>query len=273
MKKVIFQVDALQQDLLVHYLSALPFTAFEEPSPGILITGLNDAEWQDDYLMEIDKIKEYLSFSYRLETEPDQNWNAIWEASFREIVVDDFCRIRAPFHQSTAQVKYDILMEPRMAFGTGHHETTRLVIRSMATMPIAGGTVLDFGAGTGVLAILAHLMGADQVVAIEHDPVAFENLEENVEINHAGAIDCFLAGNLDGCTNGEVDVLLANITRNVIIEHLPSMFKTVKSHGLIVLSGILQMDEQKVHEVVIGLGGQQLQRFEENEWVALTYRT
>jgi ribosomal protein L11 methyltransferase len=128
--------------------------------------------WVNAYEEYLYSLKEIVPFVCAIEQEESRNWNALWEADFREIVIDDFCIIRAPFHQPSTRYQFEIVIEPRMAFGTGHHETTRLMMRSMqlwSRWPKTNAKVLDFGSGSGVLAILAAKMGALKITAIEND--------------------------------------------------------------------------------------------------------
>ena len=150
---------------------------------------------------------------------------------FKEILIDDFCQIRAPFHTPNDRVNHQVLIEPRMAFGTGHHETTRLVIRALRNQTISQKTICDFGSGTGILAILSHKMRASEVVAIEHDPVAYENLIDNIELNDSASIKTILADGLDSIAPLSIDNLLVNITKNVILNHLPSMEAVLAPNG------------------------------------------
>jgi ribosomal protein L11 methyltransferase len=201
----------------------------------------------------------------------DRNWNALWEASFQEIMIDQFCQIRAPFHPVRLDVDHSITIDPRMAFGTGHHETTRLVIRKMKVLTIKGKSVLDFGAGTGILAILAHKMGADQVIALESDTTAFSILEENILANDASAIRCSLKDSLVSQGIHQFDIVLANITRNVLLDHLAQIFRVLKLGGIGILSGFLASDRVLMKDAIEQLNGEIQLAEEENDWMALTF--
>lgn len=272
MVEITFHTSDSGHDILLALLHSLPFEAFEEKESGTIVTGVRDDEWNTALREQIESLHTVVHFTYEAVSRPDQNWNAIWEASFREIQVDDFCVIRAPFHFPAGSFRYSIEIEPKMAFGTGHHETTRLMIRSMSHLDLKGRSVLDFGTGSGILAILAAKMGANNVVAIENDPVAMINLRENVERNGTHEVECLLDDNLryDGLKS--VDVLLANITRNVILEHLSDMIRLIHSKGLLIISGILESDTALMIQHVEKSGAQTIRQINENEWVSLTFQ-
>ena len=272
MVEITFQTTDAGHDILLALLHTLTFDAFEEKTRGVIVTGIRDEDWGPSLQEQIDSFKAITSFTYVAESKPDQNWNAIWEASFREIKVDEFCVIRAPFHVPDGSFKYSIEIEPKMAFGTGHHETTRLMIRSMSHLDLRGKSVLDFGSGSGILAILAAKMGAARVVAIENDPVAMINLRENVGRNETDEVECILDDNLRDSQLEPVDLILANITRNVILDHLAEMVRMIHSNGLLIISGILESDTSLMVEQLEEADAQTIRKITENEWVSLTFQ-
>lgn len=272
MVEIKFLTTDSRHDILLALLHTLPFEAYEEKARGIIVTGIRDEDWGTALRDQIESLKTLASFEYKAESKPDQNWNAIWEASFREIKVDDFCVIRAPFHISDGSFKYSVEIEPKMAFGTGHHETTRLMIRSMSHLDLKGKSVLDFGSGSGILAILAAKMQATRVVAIENDAVAMINLRENVERNGTYEVECILDDNLQSTHLKPVDILMANITRNVILDHLADMVSKIHSKGLLIISGILESDALLMIQHVEKAGGCTIRQLTENEWVSLTFQ-
>ena len=236
-----------------------------------MITGIAESEWKQEYQDYLQNLSRELPFTYSIEKEVQKNWNAIWESEFREIQIDHFCLIRAPFHHSAGKFKYEIVIEPRMAFGTGHHETTRLMIRSMRDLAIAQKKVLDFGAGSGVLAILAAKMGASAAYALEKDDQAFINLEENVLFNHQEIITCLCKDHLMDFTPGSFDVVLANITRNVLVEHVSPLTAVLTAGGNLVLSGFLKKDHEIIVETFQNAGLHPMTFLEENDWIAQTF--
>lgn len=195
---------------------------------------------------------------------PEENWNNKWESDFHPIVIDDFVAVRANFHEPIKNVRHEIVITPKMSFGTGHHATTWMMMKAMEQIDFANKTVLDFGTGTGILAILAEKMGSSQIVAIDYDEWCINNSEENVAANHCKHIQLFLSDNL---ANFEpVDILLANINRHILLEHLPSIAKHVHNHGLLLLSGILVTDKKEMVGACQNLGFEAISFFEKNGW-------
>jgi ribosomal protein L11 methyltransferase len=176
---------------------------------------------------------------------PGQNWNAEWEKNFEPVLIAESCYIRAPFHAPRHGYLYEIIIEPKMSFGTAHHETTAMMIEEMLKMDIQGKKVLDMGCGTGILAILADKMGASAVDAIDNDEWAFLNAVENMEKNHANAVKV-KKGDV-GTAGEDYDIVLANINRNVLVEHLPEYAKRIKK-GDLLLSGFYEEDLEVIRQ-------------------------
>ncbi len=175
----------------------------------------------------------------------EQNWNATWESSFSPVRVGSFVAIRADFHEVVKDVEYEIIITPKMSFGTGHHATTYLVMKAMNDMfgqgqALKGVDVLDFGTGTGVLAILASKMGAKQVVAVDNDSWSINNAGENIEMNGCGNIELSLAEELP--TGKTFDLILANINKHILLDHCKAIVMALKPGGTVLLSGILSSD-------------------------------
>lgn len=231
--------------------------------------------WIPEYQDYLNSLKELVSFVYAVEKEEVKNWNALWEADFREIVIDHFCIIRAPFHRPAAEYEFEIIIEPRMAFGTGHHETTRLMMRSMQIWSRSGrpnAKVLDFGSGSGVLAILAAKMGASEITAIENDEHAFVNLKENIISNDQPAIVAHCKDNLLDTDSASVDLVLANITRNVLQEHAFELARILAKNGTLIVSGFLKKDHEVILDTFTEKGLTSVAFLEENDWIAHTFK-
>lgn len=195
-------------------------------------------------------LKNEVHLSYR-EIE-QRNWNEEWEANYNPISVDDVVYIRAPFHEKKMNHKIDILIQPKMSFGTGHHETTQLMVSLMLSLEMRGKGVLDMGSGTGVLAILAEKLGAQNVTAIDTDPWAVENSLENIKLNHGVNISVQL-GSTEKIEN-EFDIILANINTNILLDHRTKYYKSLIPGGSIVLSGFLKKDERAIEDAYTQLG-------------------
>lgn len=233
-----------------------------------MITGISDAAWTEEYQEQLDALSELLSFTYDVEVAPVVNWNAEWESGFRQIVVEGFCRVRAPFHKAEEKVEYDIIIDPRMAFGTGHHETTRLMIRALDQVRPQGSNVVDFGAGSGILGILAAKMGATKVCAIEYDEHAVVNLKENIANNQTPMVESIWADDLGKIATADADLVLANITRNVLIEHASDLVRVLKDSGKLVVSGFIENDQDQIVTAFSRTGLKPSSFLKENEWIA-----
>jgi ribosomal protein L11 methyltransferase len=174
----------------------------------------------------------------------EKNWNEDWEKNFEPVRIDHLVGVRASFHEAFPDVQFDIIINPKMSFGTGHHATTRQVMQMMGRLPLQDTTVLDVGSGTGILAILAAKMGAASVIAVDNDPWCYENHVENNQLNDV-SMEVML-GNLSDVLNDEFDLVLANIQRNYLLEHMGALAEKVRKGGWLIMSGILTEDEKDI---------------------------
>lgn len=184
----------------------------------------------------------------------DTDWNAEWEAHFEAVHIGDSITIRAPFHHRKEGTAVDLVLSPRMAFGTGHHETTYMLLEWMAEMDWKGKEVLDFGCGTGILGIYALLCGAESCCFVDCDPVCIENAVENLNLNELGKQLCILGSSPELPTASRYDRILANITRNALSEHLPALQRALKPQGMMALSGLLEADLESILKQAASLG-------------------
>ncbi|HET7000014.1 MAG TPA: 50S ribosomal protein L11 methyltransferase, partial [Puia sp.] len=175
-----------------------------------------------------------------------------WEKDFEPVTVNHFCAIRAHFHKAVPQVKYDIIITPKMSFGTGHHATTYMMIAAMEHLDLQQKSVLDFGTGTGVLAILACKMGADPVMAIDSDELSIDNARENIAVNDCEKVKVELKDSLTG--TGRFDIILANINLRVILENMDSIRQHLNQTGVLIGSGVLESDKEKIRELATAAG-------------------
>jgi ribosomal protein L11 methyltransferase len=200
---------------------------------------------------------------------PKKNWNEEWETNFHPVIVGGFCAVRASFHPPVGGVAHEIVITPKMSFGTGHHATTFMMMEAMQHLDFTGSNVLDFGTGTGVLAILAERLGAGGVLAIDHDDWSIENALENVTENHCRAVVVEKMETIP--SNGLFSIVLANINKNVILQELDAIRQHLTDEGVILLSGLLQDDlaeiEQKAisNDLTISLHG----RMTKGNWICL----
>lgn len=266
-----FKVKPLQPavEILMAELGNVGFESFVETEKGVLAY-IQKKEWNDTLLKDIFILQSNeFKISYTIKEIKQENWNAKWEQSFSPIVVDNICTIRAPFHKETNTL-YDIIIEPKMSFGTGHHETTYMMIAHMLQLNFENKSVLDMGCGTGVLAVLAEKLGAKKVTAIDIDNWCYENSMENAEKNNCQKITV-LEGDATLLGTETYDIILANINRNILIRDLPKYITCLNKNGVLVLSGFYQNDIESIVEVcekkLLKLTGTR----EKNKWVSLKF--
>ena len=226
------------RDILIAQLSEIGFESFVETDSG-LEAYIQEGEFDEQELTKIPLFEhEDFQISYQTKFIKDQNWNEIWEQSFEPIMVNNTCYVRAPFHEPVKDTEFDIVIEPKMSFGTGHHETTHLMIEELLGMNLENQSVLDMGCGTGVLAILSKKKGAGYVEAIDIDEWAYNNTLENVERNNTNDINVLLGG-AECLKDQQFDVIIANINRNILTNDMSHYYKVLKSNGSLLLSGFL----------------------------------
>jgi ribosomal protein L11 methyltransferase len=228
------------KDILIAQLSEAGYDGFEDNDNELKAFILAD-EYDENIVQEIAS-SHHLSFSKQDIAE--QNWNQVWESNFEPVMVDDFVAIRADFHQPITGVEHEIVITPKMSFGTGHHATTYMMMQQMRCIDFKGRTVFDFGTGTGVLAILAEKLGAASITAIDNDDWSIDNAAENINKNNCSKIHLEKADKASWHTH--FDIILANINKNVILDSLMVLSAQLEKGGLLLLSGLLVEDEQDI---------------------------
>ena len=202
----------------------------------------------------------------------EQNWNRVWEENFEPVIIPDQCVVRAPFHQEFSEYDLVITIEPKMSFGTGHHQTTRLMMEEMLRMDLSGKKVLDMGCGTGVLAILAEKLGAVEVLAVDNDQWSYENTLENISRNSCKNIEV-IKGSVNKLPEQEFNLILANINRNILLEQIPSYAIHAAAGSYLLLSGILLQDEETIRERAEEAGYRHLRSAMLENWMLLIFQT
>ena len=236
-----------RSELLLAWLADFPFDAFQESEEGLLAYLAAGAD-PKEVEARLAELPEGIGIPYQIELLPDQNWNALWEANFSPVQVGEFCGIRATFHPPFQNVQHELVIQPKMAFGTGHHETTYMMVGLMEDLSFQGSEVFDFGCGTGILAILAAKLGATSVDAVDIEAAAVENTLENARVNQTGDQIAVFHGDLDAVPLRQYDFILANINRNVILATLPALYQRLRNGGTLLISGILDADRETVFE-------------------------
>ncbi|WP_257668092.1 50S ribosomal protein L11 methyltransferase [Parapedobacter tibetensis] len=232
------------RDLLIHDLANMGFDTFEHRDKEF--AAYIASEQLDLHSLESLLIHQPVDFgvTYVVNEILPQNWNEVWESNFEPVVVADQCYIRATFHAPEPSYPYEIIIDPKMAFGTGHHQTTSLMIHYMLETTFFGKSILDMGCGTGILAILAAKLGASSVLAIDNDPVSVASVEENKALNGVEHI-LTQCGSIDLVANQQFDIILANINRNILLNQLGTYSQTLKIGGILYMSGFYDGDDLK----------------------------
>lgn len=260
-----------QNDILIAILNDLSFDSYEEPNDNELKAYILIKDFDLAILEEaLASFEIFSNIQFEHEILENKNWNAIWEKSFEAIQVGGICEVRAPFHKSSG-AKYDLVIEPKMAFGTGHHATTKMVIELMLELNFKDQIVLDFGCGTGILSILAEKLGAKNIQANDIELAAFENTIENAELNHCKAIHA-LHGDFSIVPKIAYDTILANVTTLTIQENLYDLLHCLVNGGSILLSGILSEQKEIVFDLAKSLNLTLISEKNENNWIALHYQ-
>ncbi len=264
-----FQIttDPATAEIVMALLAAQPFDTFQESETG-LDAYLPAAEITPGIEAYLDELKEDYGFTFEKEFIPGQNWNEIWETNFHPVVVEEFCGIRADFHPPLENVRFELVINPKMAFGTGHHETTWMVVQAMESLPFKGARVFDYGCGTGVLAILASKLGAAHVDAVDIEEESYLNTLENAGVNGVDNIAAF-HGTLEAVPGKGYDIILANINRNVILDSLPSLSRMLKPGGTLVVSGFILEDEELMKKALSLHQFEILETKKRNNWLAI----
>lgn len=262
--QLLFENISLEKsEMLVAALSEEGYEGFEEDEH-LLKAFIESIKFDAKVVNEI---AGNLQVSFSKSVIEETNWNEVWESGFDPVMVDDFVAVRADFHKPVEGVMHEIVITPKMSFGTGHHATTWLMMSEMRELDFANKVVLDFGTGTGILAILAEKLGASSVVAIDYDEWSIANCRENILQNHSSRIKLLQADNAK--TQVVFDIILANINRNVILDNMAVLTKQLTKNGVLVLSGLLSEDEPVIRAAVYGAGLKVIKQVLRHNWLCL----
>ncbi len=264
-----FKVKPHQQEVLIAFLDIKGFEGFQVTKTG-LTAYMTESLFNKKVLSDILNINALSGIKYHVNVIEEQNWNTIWESNFQPVYIDNFCYIRAPFHEPDTKVDYEIVIEPKMSFGTGHHETTRLMIEFMRDIPVKKKKVLDMGCGTGILSILAAKMDAALVTAVDIDKWAYSNATENARKNNIGSIQ-FIQGDIDAVRQNKYDVILANINRNILMLYIKHYARMLTTSGFLIISGILIQDLDYFLEKSSAEGLRLINKRDMENWLSLLF--
>ena len=254
-------------------MSQIGFEGFVEGEDDIQAY-IHEDQYDSEVLNQlIDQLSDVnIKVQYRFHRTEDQNWNEEWEKKFDPVVIDERVLIRAPFHDSSHDLECTLIIEPKMSFGTGHHHTTKLMIKEMGNYKLEGKSILDMGCGTGVLGIYACKNGADRVLGVDIDQWAYENALENIKRNRVICMDVRL-GDVGVIHQEKFHMILANITRNTLVRDMPAYKEHLFEQGLLIISGILAEDVQYILNEAYRCGLNHLSTGEESNWISLTFKT
>lgn len=260
-----------QRDLLINDLAEIGFNTFEDTDAGFAAF-IEESAFQESILRALLKTYEQeLNFSYEVKTIAGENWNEQWEKNFEPLIISDQCYVRATFHAPQPQYPYEIIIDPKMAFGTGHHQTTTMVMEYILTLDVTGKDLLDMGCGTGILAFLAAKKGAAKLTAIDYDPVCYDSTVENAALNGIENIE-ILCGGKEAIPTKSFDIILANINRNILLDQIPVYAKVLKSGGEIIFSGFYESpDLDMIKEACEMVNMRYLDHKKMDNWVAARF--
>ena len=266
-----FKVKPLQTavEILIAELGFAGFESFVETEEG-LTAYIKKQDWNPTMLDDIQIMNsDEFSISYTMEEIEQVNWNQEWEKNFNPIIVDELCTIRAPFHEKP-NTTFDIVIEPKMSFGTGHHETTHMMIQHILNNDFKDKSVLDMGCGTGVLAILSELKGAKPIDAIDVDNWCYLNSLENVERNCCNHISVY-EGDAGLLGNKKYDIIIANINRNILLNDIKTYASCLNKNGMLFLSGFYKEDISVIEDACNRNMLKLDEKLERNNWVSLKF--
>ena len=272
--KAIFKFKSIkeyQQDLLISDLADTGFDTFEDSENGFTAFVIKENFNEQDLIGLLANYAEDFTAEYFLEDVADENWNAEWEKNFNPLIIDDVCYVRATFHEPQPSYPYEIVIDPKMAFGTGHHQTTTMVMQYILAADVKDKDILDMGCGTGILAILAAKLGAKTLMAIDYDDICYESTLENAALNNVENLEA-LCGSKEVIPNEEYDIILANINRNILLDQIGRYAEVLKAEGKIFFSGFyLDPDLSMITAECAKYGIKYVDHKQNGDWVAAQF--
>lgn len=240
--------ETADAELILGLVSDFEIEGLEEKEN--LIEVYVSSEEKDNYIEFLNQLDAGFKLNYTFQELESKNWNELWESNFEPVVVNEKIGIRATFHDSLSMVEKEIVIQPKMSFGTGHHATTAQMLDVMQGLDFKNKSVLDLGSGTGVLAIYAEMLGSEDIIALDNDEWCFKNAEDNIELNGCKNIRSML-GSIDVVENIQFDIILANIHKNFHLEHIEKYYKMLTSNAYILLSGFYETDAPEILKLAL----------------------
>ncbi|OWK70759.1 50S ribosomal protein L11 methyltransferase [Pedobacter sp. AJM] len=272
--KAIFKfnsIEEFQQDLLISDLADLGFDTFEDSEGGFTAFVIKDNFNEQELKDLLGGYADDFATTYILEDVADENWNAEWEKNFSPLIIDDVCYVRATFHEPKPSYPYEIIIDPKMAFGTGHHQTTTMMIQYILSADLLDKNILDMGCGTGILAILAGKLGAKSLMAIDYDDICYESTIENATLNNVINLKA-LCGSKEVIPDETYDLIFANINRNILLDQIHRYAEVLKAEGKIFFSGFyLEPDLSMITAECAKYGIKYLDHKQNDDWVAAQF--
>lgn len=263
--------EEYQKDLLIDALGSHGFDTFEETDHGFKAYVPEAGFNKEEVDTALNDFKEMFSFEYHINIIAQKNWNEEWESHFQPIRIADQVWVRATFHEPAPQFPYEIVIDPKMAFGTGHHETTSMMTALMLEADFEAKNVLDMGCGTGILAILASKLGALEITAIDYDPVCYDSTIENSKLNNIGNI-IPICGSKEVIPDVQFDIILANINRNILLDQIERYNQALKPGGEIYFSGFYESpDLDIIRQEAAKYGISYISHKKMKDWVAAKF--
>ena len=257
------------QDILIAKLSEIGFESFVE-NDEVLLAYIQGELYDEQLLKEIFVDQLFHDVPYLMTQIEERNWNAEWESNYPFVLINERCMVRAPFHERNPNVEFDIVIEPKMSFGTAHHETTSQMLELLLAEDVKGLNILDMGSGTGVLAILAMMKGAGSVTAVDNNEWAYENAIENFKRN--GIQDqTIILGDAATLKGKAFNLILANINRNILLKDMHYYYDCLLDGGKLFMSGFYEADLPSIKAEAVRLGMKFVNHHSSNDWVAAVF--
>ena len=264
-------VDEGDQEIFLAKLMDLPIDSVWQKEDSVVLY-FEDTSLSGNVLEEIKSQTSEANYTLKVLQSENKNWNRLWEESFSPITINNFCYIRAEFHPEETSCEYTITINPKMAFGTAHHPTTYMMMQSMSSLDFKAKRILDFGCGTGILSVLGEKLGSKDIVAIDYDEKAVSNTQEHIEINKSKHIEVVQADIPSLLEFGTFDVILANINRHVLLNSVTQLSQISQAGGLILISGILNTDQELILETYQNNGFDYLTHLQREDWMCYTFK-